>query len=324
MPDWIESFQNPDFPEAYAHYAQLFAKRFPWVRLYTPVNEIFICAEFSCVRGWWNERHKSEQAFVTALKHMCRATILGEQAILAVQPEALFIQSESTSYFHQAGPAAHHQAYLENQKRFLALDLCYGHDVSGLIYEYLREHGLTREEYHWFLEHGRELTPYCIMGNDYYADNEYLVTHSGEDTKPTGEVFGYYVITHEYYDRYRLPVMHTETNRRDNEDQAEKWLQKEWRNVVRLKSDGVPILGFTWYSLIDQTDWDTALREINHRTNPCGLFNKERQPHPVQRSYAKIIEQWRQHLPLNAMSRNVESHLHNRGDGGRTSSTRSG
>lgn len=318
VPDWLESFQNPEFPEQFANFAAAFAKRFPWVALYTPVNEIFVCAMFSGLRGKWNERLKSDRAFVTALKHMCKATLLAEQEILKVQPEALFVQSESTSYFHQASPAAHHAAYLENQKRFLALDLIYGHDVSGLTYEYLREHGMTREEYHWFIENGRPMTPYCIMGNDYYGDNEYRITADGDAGQSIGEVFGYYVLTHEYYERYKLPVMHTETNMRNNEQEAEHWLQKEWRNIVRLKQDGVPILGFTWYSLIDQTDWDTALTQVNYRTNPCGLYNKERQPHPVQKAYAKIIAEWIPHLPLNSQSRNLETrdglsdHLHGR------------
>ena len=314
VPDWLENFQNPEFPHQFANYAAAFARRFPWCILYTPVNEIFVCSMFSGLRGWWNERLQSDRAFVTAMKHMCKANILAEEAILKEQPAALFVQSESTSYFHPATPEAHHHSYWENERRFLALDLCYGHDVSGAMHEYLRENGVSLEEYHWFLHHGRKMTPQCIMGNDYYPDNEYLVTPDGRDTQSMGEVFGYYVITHQYYERYRLPVMHTETNRRDHEDDAEKWLQKQWRNVVQLKQDGVPILGFTWYSLIDQTDWDTGLREINYHTNPCGLFNKERQPHKVGHAYPKIIREWKPHLPLNSMSRNVEDRG-NLGDG---------
>ena len=46
VPDWIGDFQNPDFPELFAGYARAFAVRFPWVQLYTPVNEMFICALF--------------------------------------------------------------------------------------------------------------------------------------------------------------------------------------------------------------------------------------------------------------------------------------
>src|SRR5687767_11945965 len=47
VPDWIGNFQHPDFPDLFAVYAGDFARRFPWIQLYTPVNEMFICATFS-------------------------------------------------------------------------------------------------------------------------------------------------------------------------------------------------------------------------------------------------------------------------------------
>ena len=56
VPDWIGNFQNPDFPALFADYARAFATRFPWVQLYTPVNEMYICALFSARYGWWNEQ----------------------------------------------------------------------------------------------------------------------------------------------------------------------------------------------------------------------------------------------------------------------------
>ncbi len=56
VPDWIGNFQNPDFPELFAAYAKAFAKRYPWIQLYTPVNEMYICALFSATYGWWNEQ----------------------------------------------------------------------------------------------------------------------------------------------------------------------------------------------------------------------------------------------------------------------------
>jgi beta-glucosidase/6-phospho-beta-glucosidase/beta-galactosidase len=305
VPDWAGNFQNQDYPELFAQYAQSFAKRFPWVHLYTPVNEIYIAADFSGLHGWWNECLTSEKGFVVALKNLAKANILAEEAILEVQPGATFIQSESTSYYHQATPAAHHSAYLLNQRRFLSLDLCYGNDVNALMYEFLLDNGMTREEYHWFLDHGRAMTPKCIMGNDYYASNEYLVRGDGSPPAGSGEIFGYYVITHQYFERYHLPVMHTETNVQD-EQRGVQWLNKEWANVVRLKHDGVPILGFTWYSLLDQTDWDSGLREINDRTDPCGLFDKNRQPHAVADAYRKMIAEWRDLLPRENLRRDLD------------------
>jgi beta-glucosidase/6-phospho-beta-glucosidase/beta-galactosidase len=65
------------------------------VQLYTPVNEMSICALFSALYGWWNEQMRTDRAFVTALKHLVKANVLAMHAILEVRPDALFIQSES-------------------------------------------------------------------------------------------------------------------------------------------------------------------------------------------------------------------------------------
>ncbi len=299
VPDWIGSFQNSDWPPLFAEYASAFARRFPWTRFYTPVNEIFIAATFSAQYGWWNERLTSDTGFVMALKNLCRANVMAMQAILEVQPEATFIQSESSEYYHPENPSCLDLCYFLNQKRFLSLDLTYGYPLKAAMYEYLLDHGMTRAEYHWFLEN--QVQARCIMGNDYYVTNEHLV-HEDGSTSPSGEVFGYYVITHQYYERYRLPVMHTETN--IAEPDSVTWIRKEWANVYRLRQDGVPIVGFTWYSLTDQVDWDSALRDNAGRVNALGLYDLERRIRPVGDAYKRIISLWRPVLP-------TENHLPN-------------
>ncbi len=299
VPDWAGNFQNPDWPALFAQYAGAFASRFPWVRFYTPVNEIFVTATFSGQYGWWNERLQSDRAFVTALKNLAEANLLAEGAILEAQPNALFIQSESSEYFHATDPGAHGRAANLNHKRFLSLDLSYGHDVRGVMYEYLMDNGMTRDEYHWFLDKAATLRPYCVMGNDYYASNEHLVPDHGH-IRPAGEIFGYYVITRQYFERYHLPVMHTETNLGDAE-RAPGWLWKEWANMVRLKDDGVPIIGFTWYSLTDQVDWDSTLRQNNGHVNPLGLYDLDRKIRPVGKAYKKLVREWRDILPTESI-----------------------
>jgi beta-glucosidase len=299
VPDWAGSFQNPDWPALFAEYAGAFAREFPWVRLYTPINEIFVTARFSGQHGLWNERMTSDRGFVTALKHLARANLLAERAILESQPDALFIQSESSEYFHATYPAAHNRAAKLNQKRFLSLDLSYGHDVRGVMYEYLMDNGMTRDEYHWCLREAARLRPFCVMGNDYYVTNEHLVPEDGP-VEDSGEIFGYYVITRQYYERYHLPVMHTETNLGDAA-RAPAWLWKEWANMIRLKDDGVPIVGFTWYSLTDQVDWDSLLREDNGNVNPLGLYDLDRRIRPVGRAYKELVRQWRDLLPTESL-----------------------
>ncbi len=300
VPDWIGNFQNPDFPTLFADYAGAFARRFPWVQLYTPVNEMYICATFSARYGWWNEQLSSDAAFVTALKHIVKANVLAMQAILEVRPDAIFVQSESSEYFHAENPAAIKAAEIRNAERFLSLDLNYGRRVDSEMYEYLMDNGMTREEYHGFLENN--LKHHCIMGNDYYVTNEHRVQADGR-TCAAGEVFGYDQITKQYYDRYRLPVMHTETNRAEGPqgDEAVNWLWKEWANVLRVRNDGVPIVGFTWYSLTDQVDWDTALREENGNVNPLGLYDLDRNIRAVGKAYKQLIADWRKVLPTQSV-----------------------
>ncbi|KAF2991212.1 hypothetical protein MJC1_01561 [Methylocystis sp. MJC1] len=105
VPDWIGDFQNPDFPELFASYAAAFAQRFPWVQLFTPINEMFVCATFSAAYGWWNEQLHTDKAFVTAIKHIVKANVLAMKAILTVRPDAIFIQSESSAAAHRRRPS---------------------------------------------------------------------------------------------------------------------------------------------------------------------------------------------------------------------------
>src|SRR4051794_15153173 len=300
VPDWLGDFQTPDFPALFAEYAAAFAARYRWVQLYTPVNEMFVCATFSAAYGWWNEQRSDDRSFVTALKHIVKANVLAMNAILAVRPDALFIQSESSEYFHADTPKAIGPAEFLNARRFLSLDLNYGRRVDSEMYEFLLDNGMTRDEYHFFLDH--HLKHHCIMGNDYYVTNEHRVSADGR-TRPSGEVFGYDAITSQYYDRYRLPVMHTETNfaQGPSGDEAVYWLWKEWANVLHLRNTGVPVVGFTWYSLTDQVDWDSALREPSGHVNPLGLADLDRNIRPVGEAYRELIAEWREVLPTQSV-----------------------
>ena len=87
--------------------------------------------------------------------------------------------------------------------------------------------------------------------------------------------------------------MHTETNVL-NAKQAPIWLWKQWINILRMRADGVPVLGFTWYSLIDQIDWDIALAKKRGRVNPCGLYDLRRKARPVAKAYRSLLREYGQ------------------------------
>jgi beta-glucosidase/6-phospho-beta-glucosidase/beta-galactosidase len=291
VPDWIGNFQNPDFPDLFAHYADAFARRYPWIRLYTPVNEMYVCARFSALYGMWNEQEKSWRAYITALRHVVRANVLAMHAILRVRPDALFIQSESSEYFHASAPQAESIAEARNLGRFLSLDLNYGKPLEPMLRAFVLDNGMSEDECRFFEQHA--LRGHCVLGTDYYRTNEHHVEADGS-MSPAEELLGYASIAREYLDRYGLPLMHTETNFDQGPagDEACQWLRRQWAQVHCLMRAGVTVTGFTWYSVTDQVDWDIELRELRSKVNPRGLFDLDRQLRPVGRDYAQLIATW--------------------------------
>jgi len=288
LPDWLGDFQNPEVPVHFADYAGAVAQRYPWVRGYTPVNEIYVCARNSGWDGLWNERLRSERGFVTALKHLAAANLLATNAIARHVPNAVIVQSESAEYTHHVVASPSHAIKLRNKLIFLSLDLLYSKAPDADVLMFAEDNGMTREEFMWFMR--TSPAGFQIMGNDYYGHNEKLLLPDG--SMIYGEdVLGWYLVTLRYYHRYYKPVMHTETST-PFVDLNPRWLWKQWTNVLRMRRDGIPVLGFTWYSLSDQVDWDTQLAEKNGHVMPCGLYDMDRRPRPVAGEYQKLIREF--------------------------------
>ena len=291
VPDWLENFQNPALPEALAAYARAFAERYDWIKFYTPVNEMYVTTRMSALDGNWNEQMRSDRAFVTAVRNVARASVMMMSEIHRVRPDTVFINSES-SEFHQPccpDPEIERKADFENQRRFIALDLLYSVPVRADIYAYLLDNGMPRDEYEWFM--AQKVGRRAILGLDYYEWNEKLINSDGH-IEGLGELFGWYVITMQYFKRYRRLIMHTETNTPDA-DEAPNWLWRQWHNVRLIREDGVPVVGFTWYSLLDQIDWNIGLSKPLGNVFPVGLYDLNRDPRPVALAYKHLIEIYR-------------------------------
>jgi len=290
LPCWLGDFQNPDIAAALAEYARAFAVRYPWVRYYTPVNEMYVCAKMSALDGMWNEQRRDEASFLNAVFNLASACARMTDAILEVRPDAIMVNSESGEFYQPCCPDEEivARAELENERRFLPLDLLYAHEVSERMLGLIREHG-REEDYRRFL--GRRMPKRSVLGVDYYEWNEKLIDREG-NPRALGELFGWSVIASQYWRRYRRTMMHTETNRIDASD-AQRWLWRQWHNVQHLRTAGVPLIGFTWYSLTDQIDWGIAIREAAGRVDPSGLFDLNRDPRPVGLSYKHLIDMHR-------------------------------
>ena len=291
VPSWLGNFQNFDIGQALAEYAGAFAERYPWVRFYTPVNEMYVCARMSALDGLWNEQLSDEGAYARAAWNLANASIRMSDAILKRRPDAVFINSESSEFYQPCCPDEHVQeaAAAANERRFLPLDLIYAHPLSRPMSDLLCRQRIAARDIHHLAR--RQVPRRSILGIDYYEWNERLIDRHCQ-ARALGELFGWYVIASQYWERYRRPMMHTETNKMDAAG-APRWLWRQWHNVQLLAKSGVPLVGFTWYSLTDQIDWSIAISEPVGLVYPVGLFDLNREPRAVGLSYKHLIDLYR-------------------------------
>ena len=284
VPDWLGGFQDSAFPVLFAEYARAFARRYPWVRYYTPVNEIFVCASFSALRGWWNECEASDAAFVRAVRNLCMAHELAVEAIVSERPDAVVVQGESVEHFHAAGREARPLADHMNAVRFLSLDLTLGHELAPGMAGFLNRHGVTSNDLSFFRE--KRVPGQRWIGLDYYPTCEHRLASTGRSTtNRKGQ--GFRTLAAEYYARYRMPLFHCETNRVSH--LAVDWLRRQWEDVQALRAAGIPMTGFTWYSLTDQVDWQHALRVERDDLHPVGLYDLDRRIRPVGEAFRDLV-----------------------------------
>jgi hypothetical protein len=213
-------------------------------------------------------------------------------AILKRRDDAIFINSESGEFYQPCCPDEHVQQIAEesNARRFLPLDLIYAHPLGKRMHDLLTSQGISQEDIDG-LAH-REVPKRSILGVDYYEWNERLIDREGK-ALALGELFGWYVIASQYWERYRRPMMHTETNKMDAHG-APRWLWRQWHNVQLLAKAGVPLVGFTWYSLTDQIDWSIAMSQAVGIVYPVGLFDLNREARTVGLSYMHLIQLYRE------------------------------
>lgn len=287
VPDDVWGIGDPSLPDRFVRYVEAFVSRYPWIRWYTPVNEPLITALMSGKRGWWNERGTTDASFVAALERVVECNLRAAEVIRAARPDARFLQSDGCEAFRPAVPEAAPLAAFLDEQKFVGFDLTLGREPSPSVVAWLDANGVDERRLAWFLDHA--IDPHggdgFVVGLDYYDGNERLVAVDGS-VSPDRGARGFAALAREFAARYDRPIMLAETNQW--EPRAEAWLASVWADGLALLADGLPFVGFCWYSLTDQVDWDVCLREDHGRLNPLGLVDLDRRLRPVGRRYAEL------------------------------------
>src|SRR3954447_24042756 len=135
---------DPDFPLLFARHAQRVAARYPWIKLFTPVNEPLTTARFSCLYGHWYPHRRNIESMFVALANECYGTLLAMRAIREVNPEAQLLVTEDLGKTFSTDKLAY-QAEHENQRRWVSLDLLIGGVRPGhRFYTWLLKSGVPQ------------------------------------------------------------------------------------------------------------------------------------------------------------------------------------
>jgi beta-glucosidase/6-phospho-beta-glucosidase/beta-galactosidase len=266
------------FPDLQAELCAAFARRYPWVRWYTPTNEPYIMSQFGGETGAWYPYEHGPRNFVRALGNVARGLCEGWAAIREVRPDARMMISDTCEYWHALDEQAQRRADLMNERRFLMHELYGGrvgedHPLRG----WLVEHGMPEIDLHWFRENGAELD---VIGLDHYPHSEHELS-----TGSRGELvdvpralerqLGPAELCRQYFDRLGRPLMFAETGAPGDDAAKIAWLDRLVAEVATARAEGVPVIGITWWGLIDQVDWGTGLRRFRYDVDPTGLYSLE-------------------------------------------------
>ncbi|MBW4574309.1 MAG: sugar nucleotide-binding protein [Aphanothece sp. CMT-3BRIN-NPC111] len=301
------SLIDPAFPEKLAVYARAVAERYPWVTHYTPINEPLTTARFSGMYGHWYPHGRDDLTFVRALLGQCRGVVLAMRAIREVNPNAQLVQTEDLGKTHST-PLLAYQAELENERRWMSLDLLCGRlNRDRPMWSYLRSCGAEESELNWFLENP---CPPDLMGINHYVTSERFLderfeqyptwSHGGNGRHQYADIeavrarhcteglAGHRTLLKEAWERYKLPLAVTEAHIGSTREEQLRWLKEVWDVAHSLRHAGVDLRAVTAWSLLGAYDWNILVtRDVGHYEP--GIFDL-RGPHPRPTALARMLK----------------------------------
>lgn len=299
LPSWIEgAFLSPSYPRHVAEYARRVAERYAGrIRWYTPLNEPRITAWYCGRLGWWPPYERSWRGFVRVMLGVCRGIVATAEALRAVDPEIVLCHVDATDHFVAVDPSCRDEAALRQHVVFLALDLVTGRvDRGHALWAWLLGLGATEADLEWFQAH--PVDPGVIGLNLYPMFTLKLVTRDRGRLRVKMPYAGGALVeqvARAYAERYDAPLFVSETASVGSVARRRAWLDGSVEAVKRLRADGIPIVGYTWWPMFSLVTW--AYRQgrnpSSHYLKHMGLWDLdvklERVATPLVEDYQRLV-----------------------------------
>jgi Beta-galactosidase len=276
FPEWLQDgFRNPLFPEFYLRFIENVARRYEWVDRYTILNEPLPTLVLCALTGDWYPYLRSDADFVRMTIHVGRAVCSASHRLRALNSKVELFHIDSCEHHCALDVESETWVRHANDRRFLFHDLILGRiDKTHPLLPYLQRGGLLDRERCWFDDNRAEID---VLGLDYYAHSEIDWHCNGDRPRasirfPCERPRGFAEVARDYIERYRLPVLLSETNIGGSTTDRITWLKfmEQEAEKVAVFAD---FRGFCWFPSIDATDWDSLCTRANCTPSPIGIWS---------------------------------------------------
>jgi beta-glucosidase len=284
-PFWLKrECANKKYPQFVARYAAEFSRRYKdLISWYTPLNEPIINALMCGMRGLWAPYLKGERGYIKIMMQLARGIVRTVEAVKEIQPDSVMVHVEATGLTRAIRKDLAALAREEKHRGYLCYDLISGrltHD--HLLFPWLVRNGASPDDLD---ELRRNKITLDILGMNFYpqwSTKQLYIDSRGRvafrETEHDGE--GFDELITDYYKRYQAPIMITETSAVGGEEVREKWLESSVSVIKKLRSKGIPVIGYTWFPLFTMIDWRYRFSDepLENFYLELGLYQLNREP----------------------------------------------
>ena len=302
-PMWLDnSFINSSYPQRVAEYVAAVVARYKsLVRYYTPLNEPMVNATMSGYKAEWPPYLSGDDGYVKLALAISRGMVLTTRAIKAEQPDAITVQVEALWHTFTRDESLKARAALANARQFLCFDLATGClDDDPILAEYVREHGATDAQLDWFR---RNSVSFDIFGANYYpwAHTEIRKRPDGKAHTVVRRATGHKIeiILRKAWERYHMPIVVTETSSTGDVKARAKWMDETLDTIGSLRSEGIPVIGYTWFPLFTMVDWSyrKGRLSLDKYLIHLGLYDSAFDAEGVlQRQITPLVKHYQEHM----------------------------
>jgi dTDP-4-dehydrorhamnose reductase len=272
------SLLDPAFPRLFAQYAAATARRFPWVKRWTPINEPLTTARFSTLyAAWYPNRFFDHAAFGRAIVNEVLGFAMAGERIREIVPDATFLLTEDLQSFTAADDGVAAYAAHKHERMYLSCELLQGRVVDGHpMHRYLTQTcGIHPGELAGL---ARKPQPPDVMGWNYYPNSERWLESDGQgghrnlgvvDLAP--ERMDLRALLRAAHARLELPFALSEVHVLGNERERARWLLQRFADAQAVAAQGVPVVGFGAWAAFGMVDWISLLRR-EERFSEDGVF----------------------------------------------------